>query len=786
MNRRLLTLVLTFLAIHTVGGLPAEAQSLPAVRVAFVHDRSASDWAVDFRDNLRREIGRILEVDYTVEMPPELDRTANGTVESVQAALMSLLGSNQVDLIVATGPLGSREAGRLSELAHPVIGTWILDPEIQKVPFKDGASGHHNFTYITVGNLLSADMAALEKVVDYENLVVIGSAGWVAALPQDGSALGQHTDSRTRFVTGNGTVESILTNLPDDADAIYLLPMIDMSSSEITSLLSAFAERKLPVLSLIGEPEVLNGALLGVAPDNWRQRMYRRVALIAAEIMSGKEPADIPVMMMRDDRLFLNMRTANLIDVSPSFEVIIEAVMIDEAEDPDTATIDLYGAMATAQAQNRDIASTESAVAAGHQQVNIARADLRPQIDFGLNGHIVDDDLAAFSPILSERTFKGGASFTQIIYSERTRAGYSIEKHQQEARISELDLVRLDVGLEAATAYIDVLRAQTRRQVQRQNLAFTRSNLGRAQVRVEVGQANRSELYRWESKIASDQAKVVQTVVNQRLAGIELNRVLDHPLEAPLKLVDTTLDDRYLTLIAPSVESFTRDPRRLELLRDFLVEKGLAGSPELQQLDALILAAEREHKAATRSFWAPDIGFSADLTQVLSRGGENTPIADPLAPNDTFWNVAVFLSLPLYEGGARKAETQRTTEETYRLMRDRQATTQRIEQKVRDSVFQVAASRLTIDLSHAAAKASRLNLEIVADNYTMGLVNLVALLDAQTNALNTDLAAINAINDYLIALMQVERAVGQFTFFVPEEDRAAFSEELEEFARQRQ
>ena len=44
----------------------------------------------------------------------------------------------------------------------------------------------------------------------------------------------------------------------------------------------------------------------------------------------------------------------------------------------------------------------------------------------------------------------------------------------------------------------------------------------------------------------------------------------------------------------------------------------------------------------------------------------------------------------------------------------------------------------------------------------------------------------DSINDYLIALMQVERAVGQFTFFVPEEDRAAFSEELEEFARQRQ
>ena len=47
------------------------------------------------------------------------------------------------------------------------------------------------------------------------------------------------------------------------------------------------------------------------------------------------------------------------------------------------------------------------------------------------------------------------------------------------------------------------------------------------------------------------------------------------------------------------------------------------------------------------------------------------------------------------------------------------------------------------------------------------------------------LAAIDAVNDYLLDLMRVERAVGQFTFFVPEEEREAWIEELEEFERQR-
>jgi len=604
-NRRLLILLLAILVINTAGAMSANAQSRPAVRVAFVHDRTAANWAVGFRDSLRLEIGRILEVDNTVEMPAELDLTADGTAASVQAALKSLLGNKQVDLIVATGPLGSREAGLLPDRAHPVIGTWVLDPEIQQVPFKDGASGIHNFTYITVGNLLSADMAALDQVVEYEHLVVTGSAGWMAALPGDGSALDRITDSRASFIIGDGTVESVMANLPEDADAIYLMPMIDMSSSEIAALLAAFTERKLPVLSLIGEPEVREGALVGVAPGSWRQRMYRRVALVAAQIMSGDDPADIQVMMLRDGRLFFNFQTAKLIGVSPPFEVIIEAVVIGEPDVPGTPQIDLTDAMNTAQENNRDIASVERAVEAGAYQVKVAKGDLLPQIDIGLGGKIIDDGSARTLPGLSEKTFSGNASLTQLIYSDRTWAGYTIEKHRQEARIGEMDRVRLDVGLEAATAYLDILRAQTKLQIQRQNLTFSRTNRERAQVRVSTGDANKSELYRWESKIAGEQTQVMQAAVNRRVAMFELNRVLDRDLEDPLQLEDTTLGDQYQTLISPRIDRYTRNPAGLEVLRDFLVSKGLSGAPELKQYDAAILAAEREHTAANRSIPPP-------------------------------------------------------------------------------------------------------------------------------------------------------------------------------------
>ncbi len=48
------------------------------------------------------------------------------------------------------------------------------------------------------------------------------------------------------------------------------------------------------------------------------------------------------------------------------------------------------------------------------------------------------------------------------------------------------------------------------------------------------------------------------------------------------------------------------------------------------------------------------------------------------------------------------------------------------------------------------------------------------MLDAQYAALVTDQVAANAVYDFLIDLMEVERAYGHFNFFSTDEKRRAF------------
>jgi hypothetical protein len=61
---------------------------------------------------------------------------------------------------------------------------------------------------------------------------------------------------------------------------------------------------------------------------------------------------------------------------------------------------------------------------------------------------------------------------------------------------------------------------------------------------------------------------------------------------------------------------------------------------------------------------------------------------------------------------------------------------------------------------------------------------MIPVLDAQNQALLADLAAANAVYDFLADLMVVERAVGKFDYYRSPEDQGAFLERLADFYRE--
>ena len=70
------------------------------------------------------------------------------------------------------------------------------------------------------------------------------------------------------------------------------------------------------------------------------------------------------------------------------------------------------------------------------------------------------------------------------------------------------------------------------------------------------------------------------------------------------------------------------------------------------------------------------------------------------------------------------------------------------------------------------------NYELVSDAYARGAASITALIDAQTSALNAAESAANAVHEFLLDLLQVERATGAFGSLQQPEQRQAFLDRL--------
>ena len=257
---------------------------------------------------------------------------------------------------------------------------------------------------------------------------------------------------------------------------------------------------------------------------------------------------------------------------------------------------------------------------------------------------------------------------------------------------------------------------------------------------------------------------------------------MHRPLQEPFLTEEMELADPLQMLADERLLIRIGNSRSLRILRSFLVEEGLRISPELRSIDNEIAAQERLNLSAKRSFWLPDFILEGDVLQNFNKSGAGSSYPENIeGRDDTDWTVGVFATLPLIAGGGKSATLNRTTEELYGLRLNRQATAERVEQSILFSINLIRASYPSIALSRDAALASDKNLQLVTDSYERGLVSIIDLLDAQNQALSSNLDAANAVYNFLVDLMQVQRSLGLFIYFLDQDQKQLWFESLDNF-----
>jgi outer membrane protein TolC/ABC-type uncharacterized transport system substrate-binding protein len=684
--------------------------------------------------------------------------------------------------VLTLGEVATHEVCKRGTLPKPVIAANVIDAGTQQLPLEKGTSGVVNLNYINTFSDIDRAFQSFLDVAPFYRVVILADGFQVRSIPQLKTLerrIANEFSLDMSVIQVETEIGPALEQIPENTDAIFVSRLPRLSNTEFDALVAGLIKKRLPSFAFNGRADVEKGLLTSIIPDDNLQHMARSVAINVQELLDGTRAKNLQITFPLSEKLSINMATARAIGVYPGWSILTEADLLNEEDEDIFRKLDIRQTVAEALSANPDLAVATQDVQAGVEQVQEARSALFPQLGIGTDARIIDDDRAAASlGTAPEREWTGSITASQLLYSDKVWAGYDIEKLRQTSREQGREAVELDIVQAASTAYLNVLRAKSIERIQKENLKLTRENLERAQIRVSIGAAGPEEVYRWESQIAESRRQVLSSESVSLDTMSTVNRILNRPLREVFGVDENDYKDPLNILPSRRMLVYLDNPQELNTMRDFLVEEGLGLSPELQQLDAAISAQERSITLAKREFWVPSVALVGDVTESFKEAGEGTSSG---ASDDTDWTAGISVSLPLYSGGGKSATLKRSVEELSGLKYQRRATANNIEQRVLSAVYLIRASYPSIRLSVHAADSAKRNLTLVTDSYVRGIKSIIDLIDAQNQSLVADQQAANAVYDFLIDLMSVQRSLGSFFLFATDQERETFMERLDQF-----
>ncbi|MFT7612672.1 MAG: outer membrane protein, partial [Parvicellaceae bacterium] len=535
--------------------------------------------------------------------------------------------------------------------------------------------------------------------------------------------------------------------------------------------------------SVLGRLDVNKGVLGGVAPMSNINLIARRIALNIQRIANGEDAEKINVKLPKKEELVINMATARAIDFSPSWEILAEAVLINETRNDISRSINIYDAIAEGLAQNLNIDIAKREVEITAEDVNVAKANLLPELKASASHTIFDDNTATISNGQNpENKGAAGIQLSQVIYSEQVTANKQIQELLLKASKAALETQSLDVVLDVSTTYLGLMQSKTAENIQKQNLEVTRKNLELARVSSSLGQSGPSDVYRWQGEIANAKSGLLNATAQRKQTEMALNQVLNKPINEQFLTQEIDINDSRLFLNNSAINKYVNNPRDFYQFADFAVERAKANTPDLKQFDYNVRAQERSLLLNQRNKYVPSVTLGGGYNYELYRSGAGTGFPLGFAtPNDWNWNLQFGASLPIFQGGSRSAKVQQSKVQLGQLNTQRLNTERLIEQLVRSELENIRASFRNITLTKDAADAATKNFELIQDSYSKGAVTITQLLDAQNAAISAQLNSANAVYILLTDILNMERATGVYYMLMSEEQRTNYINQLESF-----
>jgi outer membrane protein len=397
----------------------------------------------------------------------------------------------------------------------------------------------------------------------------------------------------------------------------------------------------------------------------------------------------------------------------------------------------LEEALAIAYSNNPTLLAEQAGLRGTDEGVSQALANWRPTVEMSSSAGV-----SAIRNNTGTGTTKGqhrdpkslSLSISQPLYrGGRTVAATREALNTVKAERARLDSVEQTVLLEAATAFMNVVRDQAVLELNTNNEQVLKRQLEATSDRFRVGEITRTDVHQAEARLALATADRIQSEGDLEASRAAFQNVVG---QAPEKL--------------SPVEPLTGLPGSEEEA----IKTAVAGDPGIIALD-FDEKALRHNVTEVRGELLPEVTLSAEASRNLESSSETSRV--------TTVKGTVSLSVPLYQTGAVYS----------RLRAARQAVAEKrlgIDQARRDAIEEATrtwealqTARARIKSLKTSIKAAEVALEGVVRESEVGSRTVLDVLDAEQELLDAKVTLVRAQRDQMVAIFELKTAMGQFT-----------------------
>ena len=399
----------------------------------------------------------------------------------------------------------------------------------------------------------------------------------------------------------------------------------------------------------------------------------------------------------------------------------------------------LNGLVEQGMAANPDLHAAAERFIQARDAMMKARSRYFPQIGFeygGSNNRQSDNALfrAPGEPDSdTQHAFQGLASWEPDFWSKLRNAAQA-KIYRAEERAADYGLARLILQAEIASNYFALRGLDAQIAIYKQSIDLYKGSLevvvtqfeGKIASNLDVARAE-SLLFATESTLSLMQS---ERKVTEQAIAILLNLA---PASFKLEPVDTLLTTNFnLPQTIPST----------------LLER----RPDIAAMERRMAQANRTIGIARAAFF-PDVSFR------VGGGIENSGL-NLLSLANSFWAYGSSFSIPIFQGGYRRAQLQqswsvyRETENSYR------STVLNAFREVENNLTKTYWMAKAAERQDAAVGAARTTQNLTMDLYKGGLASSLELIYAQIGTLTTSVNSVQIKTNVLVASVELIRSLG--------------------------